>query len=99
MIAEKWQLSETVVDSLAHHHHPQESGEGNRPLIYTVALADTFSKLIENESDDTQLTENPMISSLLEATGVDRDMLLDLKETVAEEVDKAKIFLQVTRKG
>ncbi len=96
MIAEKWQLSGTVVDSLAHHHHPQESREENRPLIYVVALADTFSKLIEKEAEDTQLIENPMISNLLDAIGIDRDTLFDLKETVAEEVEKAKIFLQVT---
>jgi len=96
MIAEKWKLSNTMMDSLSHHHHPQQSGEENRLLTLSVTLADVYSKLIEKNVENAQLSENPMVSKLLKATGVDLDTLLDLQETVAEEVEKAKIFIQVT---
>ena len=96
MIAEKWKLSNTMMDSLSHHHHPQQSGEENRLLTLSVTLADVYSKLIEKNVENAQLLKNPMVSKLLKVTGVDWDTLLDLQGTVAEEVEKAKIFIQVT---
>lgn len=99
MIAEKWKLSNTMMDSLSHHHHPNQAGEENRQLTLSVTLADAYSKLIEKNIENEQLLENPLVSKLLKATGVGGDTLLDLQETVAEEVDKAKVFLQVTSKG
>ena len=99
MIAEKWKLSNTMMDSLSHHHHPQQAAEETRLLTLSVALADIYSKLIEKDVENDQLMENPMVSKLLKATAVEWDTLLDLRETVAEEVDKAKVFLQITTKG
>ena len=62
-----------------------------------MTLADVYSKLIEKDVETKQLLQNPLVSKLLKATGVDGDTLLDLKETVAGEVEKAKIFLKVTQ--
>ncbi len=97
MIAEKWKLSHTMMDSLAHHHHPQQAHEDNRLLTLSVTLADAYSNLIKKRIENDQLLKNSMISKLLKATGVDEATLLELKETVAGEVEKAKIFLQVTQ--
>ena len=99
MIAEKWKLNDRMTGSLSHHHHPEQAEEDSRALIFTVTLADTYSNLLEKGVEDAQFRESPHMVSLVKATGVHWDTLYDLRQTVHEEVEKAKIFLQVTAKG
>ena len=99
MIAEKWKLNDRMTGSLLHHHHPEQAVGDSRPLIFTVALADTYSNMLEKGVEDAQFRDNPLMVSLVEATGIQWDTLYDLRQTVYDEVEKAKIFLQVTTKG
>lgn len=97
MIAEKWKLSNTVMDTLSLHHHPQQACEETRQLLFTIALSDIYSHSMETENDETPLYENDSICHLLDNLAISLDVLVELKETVSEEVDKAKVFLQVSR--
>lgn len=99
MIAEKWKLSEPMMSALSHHHHPQQSNQDFQMMINAVALADTYGNMIEKGTDEERLATDPTIASFLKTTGVPLETLLDLQETVVEEVEKAKVFLQVTGKG
>jgi len=47
-------------------------------------------------SYDATLANNALCRYLLERVGVDWSFLYDLRDTVLGEIDKAKIFLEIT---
>lgn len=99
MIAEKWELSTVLSDSLVHHHDPDQAETENRPLVLAVALADAFTNLSAQISQGLASREEPRFNHLLESAGIGKDCLEALQETVQSEIEKAKVFLQVAGKG
>jgi HD-like signal output (HDOD) protein len=96
MIAENWSLSDTIQDSLCRHHNPEEAKGENRQLIAIVALANTYANIFEIGSSGDPFPEDPMDTCLLEQVGLSWTKFSELGETVLDEIEKAKIFLQVT---
>jgi HD-like signal output (HDOD) protein len=99
LIAEKWQLNETLMDSLCHHHDPDKVREENRLLISIVALANVFADIFEIGSSGDNFPDDPMLIYLLQQVGVSWRTLSDFTETVLDEIEKARIFLQIVKKG
>jgi len=99
MIAEKWVLNETITDSLFYHHKPVEVREKNRQFVAIVALANTYTNFLEVGSSGDRFPEDAQATHLLEQVGISWSALLDLRETVLDEIEKARIFLQLTQKG
>ena len=96
MIAEKWQLSPALIQALSFHHRPEEAHESNKQLVFMVALADIFAQLLHMGSCDETLANNALCRFLLDRVGVDWTFLYDLRDTVLDEIDKAKVFLEIT---
>jgi hypothetical protein len=99
LIAKKWQLNETLIDSLCHHHDPDKVREENRLLISIVALANVFADIFEIGSSGDNFPDDPMLIYLLQQVGVSWRTLSDFTETVLDEIEKARIFLQILKKG
>jgi putative nucleotidyltransferase with HDIG domain len=99
MIAGKWRLSEAMNDSLGCHHNPDEAEEETRQLVEIVALANAYANTFAIGSSGDPFPEKPMVTSLIERVGVSWSTLSDLRETVLEEIEQAKIFLRITQKG
>ena len=99
MIAKKWRLSKMITDSLCHHHKPVEARGENHQLVAIVALANTYANFLKVGSSGDHFPEDPQATHLLEQVGISWSALLDLHETVLGEIEKAKIFLQLTQKG
>jgi HD-like signal output (HDOD) protein len=99
MIAEKWELSGILNDSLVHHHSPDRADEENRPLVLMVSLADSITNAPAKSRQGQAGQGDPQVEELLQSAGVGRDCLEGLRETVTEEIEKAKVFLQVAGKG
>ncbi len=99
MIAQKWRLSDTVSDSLCHHHNADEAEEANRQFTVMVALANTYANIFEIGSSGNSSPENAVADHLLQQVGVSESTLSDLRETVLDEIEKAKVFLQISDKG
>lgn len=96
MIAEKWQLSPALIQTLSFHHRPEEAHEKNHQLVFMVALADIFAQLLQMGSCDENLAPDALCRFLLERVGVDWSFLYDLRDTVLGEIDRARIFLEIT---
>jgi putative nucleotidyltransferase with HDIG domain len=96
MIAEKWQLSPALVQTLSFHHRPEEAHESNHQLVFMVALADIFAQLLQMGSCGETVAPNALCRFLLERVGVDWSFLYDLRDTVLGEIDRARIFLEIT---
>ena len=96
LIAEKWRLSPAINEGLGYHHQPDKSLPENQKLVFIVALADIFSQLLDIGSCESATTGTGLAEFLLERVGVDWSNLYDLRDTVEAEIDKAKIFLQIS---
>ncbi|MBW2100999.1 MAG: HDOD domain-containing protein, partial [Deltaproteobacteria bacterium] len=99
MIAEKWQLGDAIYDSIYYHHNPEEAGDQNSPLITIVSLANTCSNIFEIGSSGDAFSDRSILSRLLDKVGVSWVTISELRETVLKEIEKAKVFLQITQKG
>jgi len=99
MIAEKWQLSSSLVEVLRHHHSPENSAENVRGLVGIVALANTYANLFDVGSAGDRYPEISRINELLSAVGMRWSDISTLHEEVGTEIKKAQIFLQVAREA
>lgn len=99
LIGEKWQLGKMMIQSLAYHHHPDEVNSGQRSFVAIVALANGFANRWKIGSAGDSVEDNAMMADFLSQAGVDESVLNDLHERVSEEIEKAKIFLEVSRRG
>jgi putative nucleotidyltransferase with HDIG domain len=99
MIAKKWRLGTTLVESLAHHHNPDDSSEVDRDFVFIVSLANQFANHLSIGSAGDHVTDNKLMEYLNGKVGVDWTMLHELGETVLNEIDKARIFLEIAQKG
>jgi len=99
MIAQKWNLGIALVESLTHHHRLDEISENNRKFVFVVSLANQFAIQLNIGTAGDLYPDLETISYLIEKVGVDRATLNDIRETVLGEIEKAKIFLEIARKG
>ena len=99
MIAKKWRLGATLVEALSYHHDPDNSSEIDRDFVFIVSLANQFANHLSIGSSGDCSADNQLIDHLGGQLGVDWTMLHGLAETVLNEIEKAKVFLEIAQKG
>ncbi|MDH4331212.1 MAG: HDOD domain-containing protein [Desulfobulbaceae bacterium] len=97
MIAEKWQLNQTLTELLRFHHAPEKAAADNRQLIAVVALANTYANLFDVGSAGDRYPDMSRVNELLSLVGLKWRDLSSLHMVVQQEIEKAQIFLQVAR--
>ncbi len=95
MIAEKWQLPHTVVDSIAHHHYPNQATEANRELVAIVALANIYANKLKIGDAGESFEEPPFEAFLLRMLNMTWDDVASLSAEIEKELENARIFLQL----
>ena len=60
-----------------------------------VALADIYSQLLDIGSCEATPDGTAFAEYLLERIGVDWPTLYDMRDTVLDEIEKAKIYLEI----
>ena len=98
MIAEKWQLNDSMKESLYYHHNPKEAKEENQFMVSIIALANACANKFETGSAGDILPRDQMIINLLKLIDLEWQTIKDIQETVMIEIDKARVFLQLTKK-
>jgi HD-like signal output (HDOD) protein len=100
LIARKWQLGAHLKQSLVYHHKPDEASSTDRPFVTLVALANSYANLLKiGSAGDVAENHHPIIPYLLEQSGFDWTILNDLRDQVLDDIEKAKIFLEISHKG
>ena len=99
LIAEKWQLGGSLVQSLAHHHGTDDTEPDAQAFVSVVALANACAKRWQIGSSGDSIEDDNLFTDLLEKVGVESSALTQLHEQVLEEIEKAKIFLELSRRG
>ncbi|MBU0486175.1 MAG: HDOD domain-containing protein [Proteobacteria bacterium] len=97
IIADKWQLSEVIADALCYHHVPEQATEKNQDLVATIALADIYANIYEIGSAGDYFPEESNLKYILKMLDLDWNDLVEMQDRVAGEIEKAQIFLHVSR--
>jgi HD-like signal output (HDOD) protein len=96
MIAEKWQLGEIITDSLSHHHEAGKVRAESFQVVAITSLANEYANMAEIGSAGDTFSEEPKLTYLLDRVGISWSTLSDISESILEEIEKAKIFLQIS---
>jgi HD-like signal output (HDOD) protein len=99
IIAKKWRLGSTLVESLSYHHNPADGPDKNREFVFAVALANQLALYLNIGNAGDHFTDHPKITSLMGEVGVDWTMLNDLHGAASGEIERAKFFLEVVQNG
>ena len=99
MIAEKWRLGESLVEVLSHHHDLEAAKIEHRQFIALVALANIYANVFGIGSSGNPYPDDTFLTRLIEEVGIERSTLSGLRETVVEDIEKAKIFLQIAKRS
>ncbi len=95
LVAKKWVLSENISSAITHHHSPLDEYNGDRKIVFAVAVADKFC--IDNDfgfSGNRRSDKTP--ATVWQALNLKEEDLYDIEDTIEEELAKAAIFLQIT---
>jgi len=98
LIAKKWRLGVALIETLAHHHHPEACSEHNRDLVTTVAVANQITMELKIGDAGDCVNDRAMPVSLPDTMGVERADLSEFNEAITGEIDKAQIFLEIIQK-
>jgi HD-like signal output (HDOD) protein len=96
MIAEKWQLSKVITDSLSHHHEVEKVSAENFQAVAIAALANEYANMLGIGSAGDTFSGEPVLTYLLDRAGISRSTISGISESVLEQIEKAKIFLQLS---
>jgi len=99
LIAEKWHLGSTLVESISYHHNPCDGSDKNREFVSTVELANQLSLQLSIGNAGDLFVDQHKIMVLLRELSVGAKMLADIQDTVPCEIERAKFFLEVVRGG
>ena len=99
MIAQKWHLGSSLVESLSHHHDPDDCTEKNRDLVSAVSLANLIAIELKIGTAGDRFVDKGLLVDLSAKVGVDYSKLSNFQESVGKEIDRAKIFLEIALKG
>jgi len=76
-LAQRWHLSESLTEVIAHHHWPEQAATAHLPLVHLIYLADLLSSCylagVEMENINTEGLEER-----LEAIGLQTEKLLEI---------------------
>jgi putative nucleotidyltransferase with HDIG domain len=98
LIAEKWKLGEEISDPITYHHAPETYQGVQNDILFTVILSDHFANSSEIGFSGNRYLENiyPEVMPYLENnTKLNFSNNSSFKDEVAQEIEKAQIFLRV----
>ena len=99
IIAEKWRLGSTLVDSLSYHHSPGDASDKNFEFVSSVELANQLSLHLNIGNAGDHFVDHSKTTLLMGELGLDREILTDIQSTVPGEIERAKLFLEVAQNG
>jgi putative nucleotidyltransferase with HDIG domain len=96
LVAQAWKLDAAIADTIANHHAAVAYRGDHRDVLYTVVAANVFSTSLEiGYSGDRH--PGPIPPEVLAHLGIDWDDLEQMESGITAEIEKAQVFLQVSR--
>lgn len=95
MIARKWKLGDVLENCMRYHHETYRAGEQALSIVRIVALADMRAKRCGILCEGDSPYDADALDRLSSLCGFSQSDMDDLDETLLEELEKARIFLQL----
>lgn len=96
LVADAWKLDASILDTISHHHALGAYNGPHRDVVFAVAAANSFANTMEiGYSGDRHPEAIP--KSVFDHLGLDWDYLEQIEDTISAEIEKAQVFLQVSR--
>lgn len=95
LVAEKWQLSPSLIEAIELHHDPLSCSEESRRVVAAVAAANYFCVTNDIGFSGDRAAE-PLPEQIWQLLGVSEDRLYDLQDKIEAEIEKAMVFLQIS---
>jgi HD-like signal output (HDOD) protein len=96
MIADKWNLSQILRAGLCHHHFPEQADPSTQTLVCLVSLANFYVNRFAIGTSGDPRPDEDLRDRILAMTGFKNEEILAMRVDLMEEIEKAKIFLNVT---
>jgi HD-like signal output (HDOD) protein len=93
IIVDAWHLEGAVGDAISFHHSCLEYEGPHRDILYTVALANRFSSVMEIGFSGDQYPE-PLAPDILKYLTLGEDIFGELESIVKKKIDDVLIFLE-----
>ena len=94
MIADSWKLGDPVKNVIVSHHDINSVDEKFKKMTYTIVMADYFANLYGCYFSGNCCPPAPP-EEVYRITGLDDSYLETIKDVVKDEMDKARIFLEI----
>jgi HD-like signal output (HDOD) protein len=94
IVVEAWHLEGLVGDVINFHHSCLEYEGPYRDILYTVAMANRFSSVMEIGFSGDRYPE-PLAPEILKYLAVDEDILGEFESTVKKKIEEALVFLEL----
>lgn len=98
MIADKWKLNDVIRTCIGNHHDvdnlAQHSDEISQQLAL-VALGDLYANILDHGYAGNPFPNEDDVHRLLAYTDISMEDFCGIGDRVVEEIDKAKVFLQI----
>jgi putative nucleotidyltransferase with HDIG domain len=100
LIGENWNLGTEIIDTVTSHHSPETYTGEQKDILFTTILANHFANRSGiGFSGDPSVEEiwPPVFQYFSASPETTLEYLHDLTDEVTQEIDKAQIFLKITR--
>lgn len=95
MIAEKWKLNEVITSCITSHHNIESLQGDQGQLVALVALGNIYANILDHGYAGNPFPAEKDLEYLLDYTGLSWEDFCGIGGRVNDEIDKAKIFLQI----
>ncbi len=96
LIVHSWKLGDEIKDAVVYHHSPETYSGSNKEIVYAIAAANYFSNYFEIGFSGNRYPEKPP-EFIFEELNVTIDWFDEIEDSVNKEIDKARIFLNLTK--
>ena len=86
-------------DAIYFHHSPGDVCEENKQVTTLVTISNIYANTLGMGSSQGLYTDKEILTNLFDSVGIDWTTLSDIRDNVIDEIEKAKIFLEVSDKG
>jgi putative nucleotidyltransferase with HDIG domain len=93
-VVKAWRIEGALGDAVIHHHNCVEYKGDHKDVLYSVAAANYFASFEEIGFSGDRHPENIDVV-VWDALGVNREIFEEIKPTVDQEIEKARIFLKL----
>jgi len=98
MIARKWRLGVSLIETLSCHHQVDDSRKSCRDLVSIISLANQITIELKIGTAGDYVSDKAMFERLTAEVGIDYGKLSDFHDSVAKEIKKASIFLEIVKR-